>query len=465
MRREVMDMQKAGERNHTITGAIFDCDGTLVDSMYMWNSLVENTFDDCGIEKTPELLAEAEAYNFDDMCFWFHERFGIGESGEALLRQMRTDVQNHYRHDIKLFEGCREFLEELHEAGVRMLILSATTEPEVRVALEANGLEGYFERVIQTSETGSDKEHPQAYRYALDALGTDKDTTWVFEDAPFAVRTAHDLGLKTVCLYNDHDGRDQDFCREHCDILAHGYGELSLALLDDYARQQGDVTGTLRALVVDGSPDPSSAELVRGLAMESDYVIAADRGARVCREVGVAPHMLCGDDDSMGADTLAWAKEACGARIVYPSEKYATDLSLAIACARHEAARRKASLELTVTCGSGGRPDHALAVLGCLAHAADAKPRLVEDAYQCRVLSTEGSAAWDIGAEDDALGCTCSVIPLVDDTVISESGMHWNLCERSLMAFADEGVSNVIEDTNARIECHKGLLAAYLLRS
>ena len=215
----VTDSQKSMP---TITGAIFDCDGTLVDSMPMWNALVEDTFDEYGIPKTPEVLAEAEACNFDDMSFWFHERFGIGESGEAILAKTRAMVREHYIHDIPLFDGCRAFLDELKAAGVRMLILSATTEPEVRVALAAHGLEGYFERVIQTSETGSDKEHPEAYQYALDALGTPKESTWVFEDAPFAVRTARDFGLKTVCLYNDHDGRDLDFCTRHSDILAHG---------------------------------------------------------------------------------------------------------------------------------------------------------------------------------------------------------------------------------------------------
>lgn len=448
---------------NAITGAIFDCDGTLVDSMWMWNSLVEDTFDAYDIPKTPELLAEAEAYNFDDMCFWFHDRFGIGETGEAVLAELRAVVQGHYRNDIALFDGCRRFLDELRSAGVRMLILSATTEPEVRVALATHGLEGYFERVIQTSETGSDKEHPEAYRYALEALGTPAQSTWVFEDAPFAVRTAHDMGLKTVCLFNDHDGRDQEFCEANCDILAHGYHELSLALLADYAVQHGPAQGVLRALVVDGSPEPSTPELVARLASQSDYVIAADRGAQACRSAGVVPQMLCGDADSLDAEVLAWAQEVCAAEIRYPSLKYATDLSLAIACARHEAARRAARLELTVTCASGGRPDHALAVLGRLHAARDACPRLVEDGYECRILSPEGRTVWAVGREAGAVGATLSVLTLVAGTVISEVGMRWNLERRTLPLMSDEGVSNVVEDAGAQVMCHEGALAVYLM--
>ena len=449
----------------TITGAIFDCDGTLVDSMPMWNALVEDTFDEYGIPKTPEVLAEAEACNFDDMCFWFHERFGIGESGEAILAKTRAMVREHYTHDIPLFDGCRAFLDELKAAGVRMLILSATTEPEVRVALSAHGLEGYFERVIQTSETGSDKEHPEAYQYALDALGTPKESTWVFEDAPFAVRTARDFGLKTVCLYNDHDGRDLDFCTKHSDILAHGYAELSLALLEDYARPSACEEGVLKVLVVDGSPDPSSAELVEHLATESDYVIAADRGAAVCQAAGVVPDVLCGDEDSAGEEALSWAEGACATKIVYPSEKYATDLALAVACARHEANRRSAALELTVTCAAGGRPDHALAVLGVLANAYDVRPRMVEDGFELRLLSPEGRANWPVGKETGAMGATFSAIPLQEGTEVSECGMRWNLDHRALPVFTDEGVSNVVMSADAEVVCHKGLLACYLIRS
>ena len=186
-----------------ITGAIFDCDGTLVDSMPMWNSLVEDIFDEHGIAKTPELLAEAEAYNFDDMCFWFHERFGIGESGEALLASIRATVQGHYVNDISLFDGCRAFLDELKAVGVRMLILSATTEPEVRVALATHGIEDYFERVIQTSETGSDKEHAEAYQYALDALGISCEIRGMVKDDHHRTRAIVDEDGAEVWIKNN----------------------------------------------------------------------------------------------------------------------------------------------------------------------------------------------------------------------------------------------------------------------
>jgi thiamine pyrophosphokinase len=147
----------------------------------------------------------------------------------------------------------------------------------------------------------------------------------------------------------------------------------------------------------------------------------------------------------------------------YPSEKYATDLELAIDCARHEAARQGKGLALTVTCASGGRPDHALAVMGRLARAADASPRLVEDGFECRVLAPQGTSSWAVGAGEGSLGATFSAIPLAEGTVVSEAGMRWELDRRALPLLSDEGVSNVVECEDARVTCHEGVLAAFVL--
>ena len=115
---------------------------------------------------------------------------------------------------------------------------------------------------------------------------------------------------------------------------------------------------------MDGSPEPSSVELVRALAAGADYVVVADRGAEVLFQAGVRPNVFCGDADSVSPEVAAWAHGQASTDIRFPVEKYATDLALAIDCARHEAARQGARLHLTLTCATGGRPDHQLAVLG-----------------------------------------------------------------------------------------------------
>lgn len=446
-----------------VTGAIFDCDGTLVDSMRMWGEVTVRCLERHGVEDAWSVFEKTEHMGLGEECDWYHEHLGIGASGEALTQEVYRMVEWAYGSTVRAFPRCRDFLRELHEAGIPMVCASSTPTELVRVALRTHGMAEYFSHVICTDEVGAGKEKPDVYLRALELLSTDLDSTWVFEDAPFGVRTAHQAGFHTVCLFNDHDGRDEDFLRQNCDIFAHGYGELSLALLRDFADRRDEShapESQVRVLVVDGSPQPSSPDLVARLAGESDYVIAVDRGAEVLYAAGATPDVFCGDADSVSRSVAEWAHAAARTDLRFTSEKYDTDLGLAIACARHEAARRDARLELTLTCATGGRPDHALAVLGLAAANADARPRIVEDGCECRILSPAGSPVWVLRG---CAGKTFSAVALREGTVVSEQGMRWNLDHRGMDLLGDLGISNVVAGDEARVECHEGVVAAYLI--
>lgn len=216
---------------------------------------------------------------------------------------------------------------------------------------------------------------------------------------------------------------------------------------------------------MNGSPEQSSAQLVAKLADASDYVIAADRGAEVLRRANRKPDVFCGDADSATDGAARWAHGLAHTDIRFPSEKYATDLALALDCARHEAARQDARLHVTVTCASGGRPDHLLAVFGLLARSADASPHVVEDAFECHVLSPDGESAWQLGSEPGAQGATFSTLALAEDTVVSEHGVKWELDQRRLAPLDDLGISNVVTSPEAEVFCHSGVLAVFLIRS
>lgn len=443
-----------------ITGAIFDCDGTLVDSMGMWSHAFTWLCERYGVEGVP--MERVESISLRDGCALLHDEYGAGSSVDEVYEDMCAHVRDAYEHEVPLMPGAREFLDELAEAGVPMILASSTPVRELRCALAANDLAGYFVDVVSTEDVGGrDKEFPDVYLEAARRLGTPRSSTWVFEDAPFGVRTARRAGFPVVGLMNDHDGRREEDVRPWCDVFVHGYAELSLALLRDYERPARAAGEPLRALVVAGSPEPSAPGLVSLLAEGADYVVCADGGADVCRAAGVVPDVLCGDGDSASAAAAAWAASAARTRVTFPSEKYATDLALAIDCARHEASRREAPLALTVTCASGGRPDHALAVVGQLAGSGAASARIVEDGYEMRIVSEEGERAWRLGP--DAVGRTFSAVAVAPGTRIDERGMRWELEDKPMGLLDDLGVSNVVTGPEAEVVCRAGAVAAFLL--
>lgn len=433
-----------------LRGAIFDCDGTLLDSMPMWTNMCVALLERYGVQDALRVFLEHESLDMDKKCYWYHEHLGIGTSGEALYRELWVMVQKAYKETVSAYPGCADFLQTLKEREVPCVILSSTPPELVRAALADHGLLDYFDDILFVGDVGRGKEFSDCYTEASRRLGTPREDTWVFEDAPFGVRSAVRSGLPTVAVLNDHDGRDEQFLEAWATMVARSYKDLSVEKLQDL---HAKVT---RTLIVAGSPEPSSPELVGRLASESDFVIAADRGISALRAAEVVPDVYCGDEDSTDAETRAWAHAQVGTIERHPVEKDDTDLGLAIRCARREADRRCSALRLTLTCASGGRPDHMLGVWGLLAQNHDMAPHLVEDGFECRVLSPLGEDTWELTRLE---GSVVSAIALAPQTVATEEGMRWNLHEEPLELLSDRGMSNRVTEARASVRCDSGVLA------
>lgn len=465
------------------TGAIFDLDGTLVDSMWMWRRAFGDVLEDFVIDMTPDFFKKVEAISLFDGCVVCVKEFNLPLTAQELYERFVAHVQYVYTHDIAIIAGAKDFLQELYDAGIPMAIASSTPGRALGTALRAQGIEHYFQALVSTEDVGgADKDKPDVYLEALRRLGTDKASTWVFEDAEFGARTARKAGFPVVALFNGKDGRSIDVMKAHSDIFARDYRELSLTRICDYERMpSGDSPfeknfeksfsaerKCFSALIVDGSPAVSSSALIGELAAEASYVVAADRGVAACKEAGVVPDIVCGDFDSINGslkeETAHWLRKYEVPIIAFPPDKYVTDLSLALDAVAHEAIRRGAPLSLTVTCASGGRLDHELGVIGLLARRFESggAVRVVEDDVEARILTAKSCDLWKLSCQQ---GRTLSVIALREETIVSETGMKWDLDAYALPLLSDEGVSNVVQDEHAHIRCEKGVLLAMLLKT
>jgi HAD superfamily hydrolase (TIGR01509 family) len=192
-----------------IKGAIFDMDGTLVDSLMVWDVLWSRfgekflndpTFHpDTDADKAVRTMTLRDAMNF------IHERYNIAESGAALLDTANEMMREFYFNDVKLKPGVREFLDYLTEKGVKMCIASATSTDLLDIAIDHCDLRKYFPKIFSCGAIGKGKDVPDIYLLALDYLGTDKAETWVFEDSYVALCTASGIGLPTVGIYDKYN--------------------------------------------------------------------------------------------------------------------------------------------------------------------------------------------------------------------------------------------------------------------
>ena len=206
-------------------------------------------------------------------------------------------------------------------------------------------------------------------------------------------------------------------------------------------------------LLVGGSPEHIDNELLQELVDDAEYVCAVDSGADALFEIGHAPNLFCGDADSIsqkGRATIGIlaAQEYIEAE-VYETAKDYTDLNLALKAITSHIADAN-----IIACNMfGGRPDHELAALGCLAHCG--MPIMIrENEFVANILHKDNQ--WGLL---DMQGKTFSFIPLEKDSVVSLTGFDHKVCD----SLSDLGISNIVSSQEATVCCHGGCILGVAL--
>ena len=183
---------------------VFDMDGTLVDSMGYWRRLGREFLARKGVTENVEpVLERIKPMTMRESAALFIESFGLEGTPEALAAEMNGVMDDHYRRDIPLKPGVREYLAAMRAAGAVLCVATATAEPLVRACLERLGVLGEFSFLVSCETLGVGKDRPDVFREAARLLGTVPAETAVYEDALFAARTAKEAGFYTVGVYDD----------------------------------------------------------------------------------------------------------------------------------------------------------------------------------------------------------------------------------------------------------------------
>ena len=188
-------------------GYIFDFDGTLAESMYIWDELPARLVRECGAVPPADLLRIIEPLVFEDAMHYIARNLLPGWDEQALAQRLISMVRYEYEHNVEPKPGALEALRALHEAGKAMCVVSATDSSMVRAALRRFGVEDLFGFVLFADEYGG-KAHPECYTAAAALLGAEPRNIAVFEDALHALRTARRAGFYTVGLYDSHSAEN-----------------------------------------------------------------------------------------------------------------------------------------------------------------------------------------------------------------------------------------------------------------
>jgi HAD superfamily hydrolase (TIGR01509 family) len=210
-----------------ITGAIFDFDGTVFDSMHIWKGVKFQFFDRIGLVLNEEQREEFKKLFLLDAIELAKTRFDLKMTDKELFDEFFTLIKEKYLADTKPKNDIVEFLEKLKAKGVKMGIATATGEPALIAVLEKFNMLHYFEEIYSTYTVGASKTEPKVYDVVLNELGTEKETTWIFEDALYAAKTAKKAGYNVVGIY-DKSEPEQEELKDLVDIYIHNYSEIDI---------------------------------------------------------------------------------------------------------------------------------------------------------------------------------------------------------------------------------------------
>ena len=193
-----------------IKGAIFDLDGTLLDSMFIWDTIGEEYLRSLGKEPHEDLKETFMTLTLEEAAVYYRENYGVTISVGEIVDGVNSMVEETYRTKVTLKPGISEYLAWLKENGVRMCVATVTDRYLVEETLERLGVCHYFSEIFTCAEVGFGKDKPVIYQKALEHLGTEKSDTYVFEDMLFALNTAKTDGFPTVGIYDRHEAHQDE---------------------------------------------------------------------------------------------------------------------------------------------------------------------------------------------------------------------------------------------------------------
>ena len=171
-----------------IKAAIFDCDGTILNSMWFWPKVGDIYLEKRGITPPADLYSHLKPMTIIEMATYLKDNFNLPETVEELVKQVNAVVREKYEKEFPLKEGAIEVFENLKARGIRMYLATATDRYLIEPAFARLGLDKYFEGMITCTEAGEGKSSPKIYLEAMKRLSASPNETIIVEDALHAVK-------------------------------------------------------------------------------------------------------------------------------------------------------------------------------------------------------------------------------------------------------------------------------------
>lgn len=185
--------------------ALFDVDGTLLDSLDVWTEVDRVFFAERGLILPEDYGASISGMSFLQTAQYTRERFHLSESTSRIMEIWREMCREAYEKRLELKPGAAQFVRMLKKQGKKLGIVTTLPEHLYRPALTRGGIYEAFDAFATTDESGESKACGRVYLLCARRLHTVPEACMVFEDIPEGIEGAHRAGMKACLVYDRHN--------------------------------------------------------------------------------------------------------------------------------------------------------------------------------------------------------------------------------------------------------------------
>lgn len=210
---------------------IFDCDGTLLNSMPAWHALEAHLAHLAGITLSEQQVDLLNANTLAQTVAYFHERYGVGEDYPQLHAACHAHLLEGYRTAVTPRPGAALLVRRLHADGVPLAVASSSPCTLLDAGLERMGIRGLFNLVASADDEGSSKRDPRFLAGVARRLGATPKQTWCVDDSAYALAVMHELGFRTIGIYDSDAAGTPAQLAAVADVVINDFDELDYRLL------------------------------------------------------------------------------------------------------------------------------------------------------------------------------------------------------------------------------------------
>ena len=209
-------------------GAIFDMDGTLTDSMWIWEDLAKHFLEKRLIPPEPGQNALFHNMTFESSSQYLAQHYPLDMTAEEIQCEWMDMVYPYYEKELDLKLGAFAYLQHLRQCGVKLALLTSNFRKNGEAFLKRNGIFEWFDVIMTSDEAGKGKENPALYLQTAKELRVSPQYCMVFEDILIAVQSAKSAGMMVTAVEDGASQAERDAIKRIADRYLVSFRELLL---------------------------------------------------------------------------------------------------------------------------------------------------------------------------------------------------------------------------------------------